>query len=177
MIFGYPPHCTHTLQGLDVVVFALLKSYWGAEKLSHEYEKGQAVLPSDFVAVWGRAFAHTVTKSHIKATFKKTGLIPFNPTVITTTQMAPSELTTTSNPCGPFPLAHNTPTHTVLTVYQRPSTPTTPLSSNSTPTHTKTLTIDPDQYTPSKCTTSVNTLLAHTSALYLIHPREVTSRS
>ena len=28
MILGYPPHCTHALQGLDVVCFARMKETW-----------------------------------------------------------------------------------------------------------------------------------------------------
>jgi len=32
-VYGYPPHCTHALQGLDVVCFAKMKDCW-KEKLN-----------------------------------------------------------------------------------------------------------------------------------------------
>ena len=28
VLLGYPPHCTHALQGLDVVCFARMKDAW-----------------------------------------------------------------------------------------------------------------------------------------------------
>ena len=31
IILGYPPHCTHALQGLDVVCFAKMKEDWKTE--------------------------------------------------------------------------------------------------------------------------------------------------
>ncbi len=30
-VYGYPPHCTHALQGLDVVCFAIMKECWKEE--------------------------------------------------------------------------------------------------------------------------------------------------
>ena len=36
MILGYPPHCTHALQGLDVVCFARMKEAW--KQVINEFE-------------------------------------------------------------------------------------------------------------------------------------------
>ena len=37
IILGYPPHCTHALQGLDVICFARMKEAW--KKEIHKFEE------------------------------------------------------------------------------------------------------------------------------------------
>ena len=56
VILGYPPHCTHVLQGLDVVCFAKMKEEFRKE--IHEFEDLHmaGVAKSDFAGVFGRAF-------------------------------------------------------------------------------------------------------------------------
>ena len=63
IILGYPPHCTHTLQGLNVVCFARMKG--------------------DFTEVFRNAFHKAFTVPTVLATFKKTRIRPYNPNVIT----------------------------------------------------------------------------------------------
>ncbi|KAE9402188.1 hypothetical protein BT96DRAFT_1088144 [Gymnopus androsaceus JB14] len=48
LLLGYPPHCTHALQGLDVVCFAKHKEEWKREidafKQHHYHELTRRIL-------------------------------------------------------------------------------------------------------------------------------------
>lgn len=48
IILGYPPHCTHALQGLDVVCFAVMKQAWKEEidafEALHRPKMGRSIL-------------------------------------------------------------------------------------------------------------------------------------
>ncbi|KIJ46240.1 hypothetical protein M422DRAFT_59634 [Sphaerobolus stellatus SS14] len=68
IIFGYPPHCTHALQDLDVVDL-------------------------------------------VKAAFSATGIVPFNPNVISTKKMKLSKRTSVK---GTFPLVQPSPVRAVV---------------------------------------------------------------
>jgi hypothetical protein len=48
---------------------------------------------TNFLAVYAEVHAKTLTPENIKAAFRKTGVIPLNPNVVTTDMMAPSEAT------------------------------------------------------------------------------------
>lgn len=87
VILGYPPHCTHVLQGLDVVCFAKMKEVFRKE--IHEFEDLHmaGVSKGDFAGVFGRAFLRAFTPESVKAAFEATGVHPFNPGVITEKQM------------------------------------------------------------------------------------------
>ncbi|THU83855.1 DDE-domain-containing protein, partial [Dendrothele bispora CBS 962.96] len=106
-ILGYPPHCTHALQGLDVVCFAKQKSCWKEEVNKHEERTGRGVNKEDFAKVFGTAFIQAMTQDIILAAWEATGLIPFNPDIIKPEQMRPSEITSTKST---FPLPQNSPT-------------------------------------------------------------------
>lgn len=83
VILGYPPHCTHVLQGLDVVCFAKMKEEFRKE--IHEFEDLHmaGVGKGDFAGVFGQAFLRAFTPESVKAAFEATGAHPFNPGVIT----------------------------------------------------------------------------------------------
>jgi len=53
---GYPPHCTHALQGLDVVCFAKMKSCWQSKIVAFEAEKMREVSKAEFLSVWAPAY-------------------------------------------------------------------------------------------------------------------------
>jgi hypothetical protein len=90
-VLCYPSHCTHVLQGLNVVVFASFKKIWTRCR-------DQWITDNPFVkfgklawiAVWTAAFLEAMTESTIKSSFRATGVIPFNPGVVTPRMMAPS---------------------------------------------------------------------------------------
>lgn len=48
VVLGYPPHCTHALQGLDVVCFASHKRIWNDEIRIFEDQNRRKVKKEDF---------------------------------------------------------------------------------------------------------------------------------
>ncbi|PCH42786.1 DDE-domain-containing protein, partial [Wolfiporia cocos MD-104 SS10] len=106
IIFGYPPHCTHALQGLDVVCFARMKEVWKNEISAFKQLHKHSVTKADFAGVFGRAFLDSFTVETIKAAFEATGICPFNPNDISSEQTKPSLPTSTK---GSFPLAQPSP--------------------------------------------------------------------
>ncbi|KAJ3746480.1 hypothetical protein DFH05DRAFT_953283 [Lentinula detonsa] len=55
--------------------------------------EGHTVDKTNFLSIYAETHLQTLTEQNIKAAFRKTGVIPFNPTVITPEMMAPSETT------------------------------------------------------------------------------------
>lgn len=93
-VVGYPSHSTHVYQGLDVVIFAPMKKSWSEARDDWE-RRGHTVDKTNFLEVYAEAHVKTLTPENIKAAFRKTGVIPFNPDVVTTDMMAPSQATST----------------------------------------------------------------------------------
>ena len=56
IILGYPPHCTHTLQGLDVVCFVRMKEAWKEEIRKFKDLHISKVTKGDFTEMFGNAF-------------------------------------------------------------------------------------------------------------------------
>lgn len=199
-IFGYPPHCTHALQGLDVVCFAKLKSAWRRVIREYETRTLRPVGKANFLELFGRAFRCSFDVETIQAAFRVTGIHPFNRDVITADQMKPSEVTSTSSS---FPLPLNTPVRRIMAAFhhQPPtrfdvdiethlpqsnhiepaSNPTTDVSSvrapqSPPPSPILDPAIDPSLFTPSKRMRSVYASLAMSkSASFLVSKEVITS--
>jgi hypothetical protein len=92
-VLCYPSHSTHIYQGLDVAVFGALKTCWGEERDRWEREKGEKIDKSNFVTVYGQAHLRAVTPETVHSAFQKTGVWPFDRSVVTTEMMAPSKET------------------------------------------------------------------------------------
>lgn len=114
-IFGYPPHCTHALQGLDVVCFSKHKEEWKREIDMFQAKNFRGVNKDDFVEVFGKAYLRAFTRELVEAAWSATGLIPFNRDVIRPEQMKPAEVTSTKST---FPLPQNSPTRAVMTAFR-----------------------------------------------------------
>ena len=114
VVISYPAHCTHALQGLDVVCFAKMKRIWHAALDEHYKSTGVHVNKATYARVFGTAFLQAFDEETIRAAFKATGVHPYDPTVITEQQMKPSETTSTKSV---FPLPMNSPVRNVLAVY------------------------------------------------------------
>lgn len=85
----YPSHSTHIFQGLDVVIFSPLKKNWTEAR--DDWERvGKRVTKMNFLEVYARAHFKTLTNDNIKTAFHVTGIVPFNPDVITSEMMAPA---------------------------------------------------------------------------------------
>jgi hypothetical protein len=89
VVLCYPSHSTHVYQGLDVVIFSILKRAWSDEQDKFETQ-GSAVTKQNFMAIYAKAHVRAFTESNIRAAFAKTGIVPYNPDVVTEKMMAPS---------------------------------------------------------------------------------------
>ena len=80
----YPPHSTHTLQPLDVVMFKPLSTAY-SKKLATRLHKHQGLVPvtkADFFSLFWDAWMASFTAKNIFSSFKSTGVHPFDPDVI-----------------------------------------------------------------------------------------------
>jgi hypothetical protein len=80
----YPPHSTHTLQPLDVVMFKPLSTVH-SKKLATRLHKHQGLVPvtkADFFSLFWDAWTSSFTAKNIFSSFKATGVHPFNPNII-----------------------------------------------------------------------------------------------
>ena len=188
-----PPHCTHALQGLDVVCFARMKEAWKLEVRAFEERTGRKLGKSEFAEVFGAAFARAFIPQTIQAAFRVTGIFPFDPTVITASQMKPAEATSTT---AGFALPQSSPVRAVMAAFHHyqptaleldEDTHMGPIASGSghgSPPATQTLrrvrdpNIDPALYTPSKRMRMMTSALAGTaSGSFLVSNNPVTSQS
>jgi hypothetical protein len=121
MILGYPPHCTHALQGLDVVCFARMKETWKQVIIDFEALHRAKVAKADFVGLFGKAYQIAFTKETIEVAFRVTGVYPFDRSVITEKQMQPSEATSVK---GVFAVKYMSPIQAIVTAFRshRPTT-------------------------------------------------------
>ncbi|KAF5378013.1 hypothetical protein D9757_009862 [Collybiopsis confluens] len=156
VILGYPPHCTHALQGLDVVCFAKMKNEMKNSIAKFEDENKCEVGKADFAFVFGRAFNIAFTASTVKMAFEKTGIFPFNPGA---TSIKGSFAVTASSPVKAIMKSYRTyqptsfeasPTH-ALPPQLVPSSPLVPLSPqpNASTSRQRLRSLEPDE-TPSK---------------------------
>ena len=80
--FGFPPHSTHLLQLLDVVVFQPLKHYH-TEALDLIVQDGCAnITKIEFLSVIQEVRRKAFKEETILSAFKKSGLVPYNPLVV-----------------------------------------------------------------------------------------------
>jgi hypothetical protein len=168
VILGYPPHCTHILQGLDVMCFGPLKQAFHDDIRKFERQHNRGVRKSDFAGVFGGAFKRVFTADLIKKAFKVTGVFPFNPGAISQAQLAPSQdqaLTST------FPQLHTSPVRAVIAAFQhQPPTAFDCDPENLDPQ------VDPQLYTPSKRRRTLVAALASTSSgSFLVTSKPITS--
>jgi hypothetical protein len=80
----FPPHSTHTLQPLDVVMFKPLSSSYSNE-LTHHLHNAQGLVSikkGDFFPLFWRAWSSSFQENTILKAFEATGIWPTNPSVI-----------------------------------------------------------------------------------------------
>jgi hypothetical protein len=83
VVLCYPAHTTHVLQGLDVVIFALLKrSFTNHCDKYNQKNTPRKLNKTSFLSVFGLAWLDSVTKAHIITSFHVTGVYPPDSTVI-----------------------------------------------------------------------------------------------
>ena len=83
IIFCFPPNCMHLLRPLDKNCFPALKTE--SQKSCQSYmamNPGEVVCRSNFYVVFAEAWQNSVNTKNIFASFKTTGVYPFNRSAI-----------------------------------------------------------------------------------------------
>jgi hypothetical protein len=84
LVCCYPPHTTRRLQPLDVSVFSPLGTYYSQE-LDDFIRNSQgfySITKRDFFWLFWAAWGKALTEDNIKSGFRKTALIPFDPSIV-----------------------------------------------------------------------------------------------
>jgi hypothetical protein len=76
IVFGYPPHTAHLLQGLYVVLFSPFKHAFAKHAAEHLSKTRQDVGKCDFLQVLHCSVEDSFTKDNILTAWRKTGLHP-----------------------------------------------------------------------------------------------------
>lgn len=77
VILCFPPHCTHRLQPLDVVLMRAISTYYN-EVVSDFQKIGRKVTMKDIFYLFGLAWEKASKEETAKNGFKKTGIEPFD---------------------------------------------------------------------------------------------------
>lgn len=158
-------HSTHTYQGLDVVIFSVLKRRWSDVRNEYERNCGHHVNKSNFLGLYAKAHMQTLTKDNIMSAFKAMGIVPFNPDVITATKMAPS-LETSSQSGLPVYLSSPVRAVSAMLMDYRTHQPTAESSQSSPPA--------PSTHLSSPTRSAVDSL-ARSSGSFLLSSSPITS--
>ena len=84
LLFVFPPHATHTLQPLDVVMFKPLATAYSTQLMGY-LQDSQGLLnltKGDFFPLFWRSWSSVFKPPLIKRSFEATGIQPANPDVI-----------------------------------------------------------------------------------------------
>jgi hypothetical protein len=106
IVLCYPSHATHVYQGLDVVCFRPFKHHWSAHRDEYERETGLVVQKANFMLVMSQAYTRAFTPDNIQSAFRKTGVVPFDPSAINATSMSTSTETSVK---GSLPIRQPSP--------------------------------------------------------------------
>ena len=122
-----------------------MKRKWSEARDEFEDNTGLAIDKTNFLAIYAEAHIKTLMKENILAAFRKTGVVPFNPNVITDEMMAPS-LTSSIQATLPLPLEGPTLIITDMIhglIARQVNADDTPASASETVTRSKTVACPP----------------------------------
>ena len=111
----YPAHCTHILQGLDVVCLVKLKRELADEIHDWNDCHQQGIQKWDFSGIFGHAYLQAFTPELVKLAWKTVGIYPYNPDIIPLNKFAPSETSTTQLTAANA--IHSTPVCNIMSVF------------------------------------------------------------
>ncbi len=138
-----PPHGTHVYQTLDVGIFGVLKMNWGEACRKWAETHLEKIGKNNFFGIYGAVHTTSLTPSNIKSAWRKAGIVPFNPDVVSHDMLAPS---LPSSTLAIFPIDQPSPVKKLHRIMFPRSTPNPEIqsTSNSEPTPTPTLSWDPN---------------------------------
>ena len=116
IVLGYPPHCTHLLQGLDVVVFSPFKHAYALHATRFYEDTHNEVDKGEFLTILGKPVDDAMTEANILLAWRKTGLRPVDPSVITPEMLAPSKVFSSEET---FPVVPSSPIHGVVAAFKQ----------------------------------------------------------
>ena len=83
ILFVLSPHCSHLVQPLDVSCYGPFELAYNAACQTYLRESGGNVITKhDICKIACKVYTATITPSNVQAAFKKSGIYPYNPTVI-----------------------------------------------------------------------------------------------
>lgn len=105
IVLCYPAHGTHVYQGLDVVIFSVLKRFLAEARDILLRNTGASLDKTNFLEIYATAHSRALTKENILQAFAKTGIWPFCRDVVTDVMIAPSKETSCEShlPVPPAP--------------------------------------------------------------------------
>ena len=91
VLFVLPPHTSHLTQPLDVGAFGPLKSMYSKEcQMYLQKNPGINITKYEIAELTRRPYLKALSSENLISAFRATGIHPFDKTVLTTAQMAPS---------------------------------------------------------------------------------------
>ncbi|CAF1282496.1 unnamed protein product [Didymodactylos carnosus] len=73
-----PPHTTHGLQPLDLVILGVVKSYWYKVMSSYKKQGYNAIRKPDFLGLINHVYEQICTKRQVVSSFARSGIWPFD---------------------------------------------------------------------------------------------------
>lgn len=97
IMVSFPPHCTHRIQPLDVVMYGPLKTYYNqACDRWMMHHPGKRISDYEIAGLFNTAYVKAATIDKGPVGFQCTGIYPFNPDIFKNTDFAPSSVTDNS---------------------------------------------------------------------------------
>jgi hypothetical protein len=160
IILCYPAHTTHIYQGLDVVIFAVLKHFLSDERDKLLRDSGKAIDKTSFLEIYGHAHIRALSKDNILAAFRKTGVHPFDPSVVTVDMLAPAKESSIE---GHLPLPPPTPVRAIARLLEKLSINDESLNMIEEEINSQTANSESSDSSPSTPTPSTTTLNSNPS--------------
>jgi hypothetical protein len=188
IILCLPPHTTHRLQPCDVGVFGPLATAWG-HIVKEAYSHGAKVSKRNFLSYYVQARERALTPSNITSAFMRCGIWPYDPSVITEKDLAPSDNTSNlaAQPIAPSlpPYLEHVPEPNPASESNAPSQPSnTPGMQSTQETYSRSFKIKPknDLVHPKETATKkelnayINKVEAHLHEAYVEISRQYASQ-
>ncbi|XP_052283399.1 uncharacterized protein LOC127880180 [Dreissena polymorpha] len=110
ILFILPAHTSHVLQLLDVGCFGPFERIYNS--VCHQFMRencGKSITRYNVCNLGCQAYAKALSASNLQASFRKTGIHPYNPSVVDASHFKPSEVLH-SSPAMPAPQSDAQPT-------------------------------------------------------------------